>query len=41
MDGHFVLGDLDGALSVLSQTVNVVETIADPPFGIYADILLR
>ncbi|XP_046676316.1 40-kDa huntingtin-associated protein isoform X2 [Homalodisca vitripennis] len=34
------MGDLDGALSVLSQTVSVVEMIADPPFGIYADILL-
>lgn len=36
-----VLGDLDGALSVLSQTVVVVETISNPPAGVYADILLR
>lgn len=36
-----VSGDLDGALSALSQTVTVVETIADSPLGIYSDILLR
>ncbi|XP_054271234.1 40-kDa huntingtin-associated protein [Macrosteles quadrilineatus] len=39
-DTRIRMGDLDGALSVLSQTVVVVETIADPPFGVYSDILL-
>lgn len=35
------MGDHDGALAVFNQMVSVVETAADPPFGVYCDVLLR